>query len=53
MELIKMDKISEYSFDEIDPHQEMKLYQACMVDDLEGFTIELDGDHQTAKIIFK
>ena len=48
-----MDKISEYSYDEINPHQEMKLYQACMVDDLEGFTIELDGDHQTAKIIFK
>jgi hypothetical protein len=48
-----MDKISEYSYDEINPHKELKLYQACMVDDLEGFTIELDGDHQTAKIIFK
>lgn len=48
-----MDKISEYSYDEINPHQEMKLYRACMVDNEEGFTIELDGDNQTAKIIFK
>lgn len=48
-----MDKISEYSYNELDPHQEMKLYQACYVDDLEGFTIELDGDNQTAKITFK
>lgn len=48
-----MDKISEYSYDEIKPHQEQKLYKSCLVEDIEGFIIELDGDNQTAKIIFK
>ena len=50
--LIKMDKISEYGYDELQPHQEQKLFDACLVEDIEGFTIELDADKQTATIIF-
>lgn len=47
-----MDKVSQYSYDELQPHQEKKLFLACLIDDIEGFTIELDGDNQTAKIVF-
>lgn len=47
-----MDKISVYSYDELQPHQESKLYLSCLVEDIEGFKIELDGDNQTATIIF-
>lgn len=47
-----MDKISVYGYDELQPHQEIKLYLSCLVEDIEGFTIELDGDKQTATIIF-
>lgn len=50
-----MNKISVYSYDELQPHQENKLYLSCLVEDIEGFegfTIELDGDSQTATIIF-
>lgn len=47
-----MDKISVYSYDELQPHQENKLYLSCLVENIEGFTIELDGDKQTATIIF-
>ena len=48
-----MDKVSEYHYSELDIHQESKLYFACLVDDVEGFTIELNGDLQTATITFK
>lgn len=47
-----MDKVSEYSYDELNPHQEQKLFDACLVENIEGFTIELDADNQTATIIF-
>ena len=47
-----MDKISVYSYDELQPYQESKLYLACLVDEVEGFTIQLDADNQTATIIF-
>lgn len=47
-----MDKVSEYGYDELQPHQEQKLYLSCLVEDIEGFAIELDGDSQTATIIF-
>lgn len=48
-----MDKVSQYHYSELDIHQESKLYFACLVDDVEGFTIELNGDLQIATIIFK
>lgn len=48
-----MDKISEYLYDELDPHQEQKLYNACLVGDVEGFKITLDADKQSAIIEFK
>jgi hypothetical protein len=48
-----MDKISEYSYDELNPHQELKLYRACLVGDVEGFKIVLDADKQSAIIEFK
>lgn len=48
-----MDKVSTYDYSELDIHQESKLYFACLVDEVEGFTIQLDADSQTAKIIFK
>ena len=47
-----MDKVSEYSYDELRPHQESKLYLSCLVEDIEGFTIELDADKQTATVVF-
>lgn len=47
-----MDKISQYSYDELNPHQELKLYLACLVEDIEGFIIELDADNQTVTIVF-
>ena len=47
-----MDKVSEYSYDELNPHQEQKLFDACLVEDIEGFTIELDADKQIATIVF-
>lgn len=47
-----MDKISTYDYSELDIGQEQKLFDACLVEGIEGFTIELDGDNQTAKIIF-
>lgn len=47
-----MDKISVYGYDELNPHQEQKLYLSCLVEDIEGFTIELDGDNQQATIAF-
>lgn len=48
-----MDKISEYSYDELDIHQEMKLYNSCLVSEIEGFKIILDADKQTAIIEFR
>lgn len=49
-----MDKISDYDYSELDIHQENKLYMACLVsDEVEGFTIQLDADNQTATIVFK
>lgn len=48
-----MDKVSEYHYSELDIHQESKLYFACLVDDVEGFTIELNADSQVATIILK
>lgn len=48
-----MDKISTYDYSELDIHQESKLFDACLVEDIEGFTIELDADKQIATIIFK
>lgn len=48
-----MDKVSTYDYSELDIHQENKLYFACLVEDVEGFTIELDGDSQVARIVFK
>lgn len=47
-----MDKISQYSYDELQPHQEQKLFDACLVEHIEGFTIELDADNQVATIVF-
>lgn len=47
-----MDKVSQYSYDELQPHQEQKLYLSCLVEDIEGFTIELDADKQLATIVF-
>lgn len=47
-----MDKVSQYSYNDLNPHQEEKLYLSCLVEDIEGFTIELDADKQSAKIIF-
>lgn len=50
-----MSKVNIYSYDELQPHQEMKLYLSCLVEDtewFEGFTIELDADRQTATIVF-
>lgn len=47
-----MDKISEYSYDELHPHKESRLYLSCLVGDVEGFVIELDADKQQATIIF-
>lgn len=52
-ELIKMDKVSTYDYSELDIHQENKLYFACLVEDVEGFTIQLDADKQQSTIIFK
>lgn len=48
-----MDKVSIYDYSKLDIHQESKLYFACLVDDVEGFTIKLDADEQQATIIFK
>lgn len=48
-----MDKVSTYEYSELDIHQESKLYFACLVEDVEGFTIQLDADNQEAAIIFK
>ena len=47
-----MDKVSQYSYDELNPHQVQKLFEACLVEDIEGFTIELDADRQIATIVF-
>jgi hypothetical protein len=47
-----MNKVSTYDYCELDTYQESKLYDACLVDNIEGFTIELDADKQSAKIIF-
>lgn len=52
-ESIKMDKVSTYDYSELDIHQESKLYFACLVDNVEGFTIQLDADKQVATITFK
>ena len=48
-----MDKVSTYDYSELDIHQENKLYFACLVDEVEGFTIQLDADKQESTIIFK
>ena len=48
-----MDMISTYDYSELDIHQENKLYFACLVEDVEGFTIQLDADKQQPTIIFK
>lgn len=48
-----MNKVSTYDYSELDIHQESKLYFACLVDEVEGFTIQLDADKQESTIIFK
>lgn len=48
-----MNKVSTYDYSELDIHQESKLYFACLVEDVEGFTIQLDADKQVATVIFK
>lgn len=47
-----MDKVSTYDYSELDIHQESELYLSCLVEDIEGFTIELDADKQISTIIF-
>jgi len=48
-----MNKVSTYDYSELNIHQESKLYFACLVDNVEGFTIQLEADKQEATIIFK
>lgn len=48
-----MDKISQYIYDELQPHTEQRLFEACLIDDIEGFVIELDADQGMSTIKFK